>query len=530
MDDDDYDGGGGGADVTGLGLGYQRLHRLGDDDDDHLRGTSAAASGNGMEGVDRRGGGGGAADSSPSASQLLVEQCLQQCLEYHERREEERRRLQREQQQHQLELPQGQQHQHESALSVEEGRRKAEAILERFRQQQRSLLYGANANADTATRDSVDSFVGDVPIVVADEQPAQQQHHHQKPQETFSADAVVSVPYEYYEAAPTTATANLYAVQRQKGLERDELRKRRAMVRNLQYVSEREAERLRNLSASIEQTRQLEQQERERYRLQQIERQRRITDEIHNIHHHKRNAQGRRRQQHQQRYRQSNDVDASAAVYVSGLPTSATSTAEDDRQHQLEAMLERLFRSYGPLQKVHLYRDKRTRQLKGDGIVVYRMVGVDHTDAANRKQQQQLLISTVCSQVRTVRTRPRPIFNFCFIARSFASYVSFIAHPQMNGAELPCGSVLSVEPAGTTSDADRQYSSGEVSRPDVDGDSVSQEDGIDVACEGRAERAATDGNRIGILTGVGMPTKNSGTADGNAEDDEGDLDEFFNSL
>jgi RNA recognition motif. (a.k.a. RRM, RBD, or RNP domain) len=77
---------------------------------------------------------------------------------------------------------------------------------------------------------------------------------------------------------------------------------------------------------------------------------------------------------------------SSVSVYLSGLPVDGTVD---------ETFLRRLFEPYASIQKIHLYRDKVSGQLKGDALISYHPS--NDADHAN-------LLSDVCSQVRTVFT------------------------------------------------------------------------------------------------------------------------------
>ena len=95
-----------------------------------------------------------------------------------------------------------------------------------------------------------------------------------------------------------------------------------------------------------------------------------------------------------------------ASIYLSNLPTDGSVT---------ERTLGSLFCVYGPLDRVTMYRNRSSGELKGDGLIVFginakgnnQQIGTDHCGGD--------LVETVCKQ--------------------------------MNGAELPCGTVIDVEPA-----------------------------------------------------------------------------------
>lgn len=67
------------------------------------------------------------------------------------------------------------------------------------------------------------------------------------------------------------------------------------------------------------------------------------------------------------------------AVYISGLGESNN-----------EDMLRSLFGAFGEIRRIHLYRDKATAALKGDGLVIYEM---------STSKRPQILLENVCGQV-----------------------------------------------------------------------------------------------------------------------------------
>ena len=80
--------------------------------------------------------------------------------------------------------------------------------------------------------------------------------------------------------------------------------------------------------------------------------------------------------------------DLGSAVYMTGLPTNGSIKEEDVR---------RLFACYGAIRKVTLYTEKLTGRLKGDGLVVY------DTPLGPKKERiaaGEVVVAAVCSQVR----------------------------------------------------------------------------------------------------------------------------------
>lgn len=190
---------------------------------------------------------------------------------------------------------------------------------------------------------------------------------------------------QQFLAEPTessTAGSSVFAAVRRIGLAKEQERKDRFIAKNIEYVAAREQQRMQQqaleLSAAEEWNREyhamLEERQQQRYEAQKQRKQyivaqagigtapqkKRLDREL--------NKRGAMR--------------SSIAVYVSGFADSSVD----------ENVLRDLFRSYGKIEKVHIYRDKVQGNIKGDGLVIF-----------EDRQDQDEFLNTVCSQVRKVK-------------------------------------------------------------------------------------------------------------------------------
>jgi hypothetical protein len=228
------------------------------------------------------------------------------------------------------------------AARAQEGRLRAQAILRRFEEQQASFLL--------------------VP------QPA----------------AVLHSPPEEQQQQPS-----VYVEQRRRAAIRERRRQQVAWSRNFAYVYDKHAAAAQAFPAA-----RLAAQEREAvaardYQRVLAARQRQQTELT--------TAQAgigtQKRQRAEAHARTTRAVALSAALYLTGIPVedSNNSNGFDSSSSRPDLMLRQIFGAYGQLTKIHLYRDKTTGALKGDGLVVYQVPSYAARDA---------LVETVCGQVR----------------------------------------------------------------------------------------------------------------------------------
>lgn len=259
---------------------------------------------------------------------------------------------------------------HQEAL-IEEAKARAQSVLARFQQQQPGLaaittdLPTSSINSGTSTAAEAAAAPGEdgAPVGV----PQQLLH-----------------PPEYY------------AQQRQIGLQREEQRKHRALLKNFEYVVHKESERIGRLQAAQDQVAQWEQISQQQYQ-QNLEQRRQLLLQSRQKHDQQgknnksqRPQKGARNHPHQQPEQEPKSlaIAATVAIYVSGFPVAEPNVVS-------EAFVRQLFGAYGKISRVHFYRNRCDQSLKGDGLIVY---AVDELDQRGNDGATQLLES-VCVQV-----------------------------------------------------------------------------------------------------------------------------------
>lgn len=311
-----------------------------------------------------------ATDTPKNPADTLIQAYLQQCLDFHEVQEDNRRG-----QVNNQKLPEPQQNpvaahvstasatsndeprqrnQQEQAKEIQEAQSRAQAILKRFEQQQQKLL-GNSKNG-----------------VLQDDLPV-------------SSNAI------------SETSSNDFEKRRRACFEREAQRRHAALLKNLEYVANKQSTRMNELAALQKQTAEWEGrldnhytavlEERKRLRKQaemaklcQVQqagvgtkRRKTVDKQLERTGH----APSRQGQQQEQ-------YATTVAVYVSGMPVNDKASFGEDT-------IRNLFCSYGKIQKIHFYRNKKTGELKGDGLIIYEKVGENNAD---------VLLQTVCSQVR----------------------------------------------------------------------------------------------------------------------------------
>ena len=166
------------------------------------------------------------------------------------------------------------------------------------------------------------------------------------------------------------------------------------------------------------------------------------------------------------------------AVYITGLPTDPTTMNEDT--------LAALFASYGDIKRVQLYVNRRTGRRKGDGLVVFDAPSGGGTSAWKASED---MVQAVCEQ--------------------------------MSGAQLGCGSQISVEPA------DAEYKASGRSVKTSESGHYGPASAMDSEAEVGINEEQSKGNEGGGTEDKSKFAEKNVEGEAGAEDD---LDDFFDSL
>lgn len=319
-------------------------------------------------------------------TQDAVQALMQQCMAYHQEQEVIRQQKQQEQTQSTYGTSYQQQQQ---------------------QQHQTKFVMASSVAEETSVSTTTDTSSPSIPLSKSSTSmsPQWNEEDQQRIQEARArAQAVIARFHQQQEQLLCAATATssreseippaLFAEQRYKGLRREEERKRKMLLKNLDYVLMQESERIGTLTAQIEQSAIYEELAKRQYQIQLEQRKQRLLQlrdggsrsgkqrqeqefAPAKYGHGHRTSDFKQQQQHERN-------TPSIAVYLSGLPNDGSID---------EAYVRNLFGVYGSLRKVRFYRDKLTGKLKGDGLVVYNLPSQGN-DAAT-----MLLLETVCTQV-----------------------------------------------------------------------------------------------------------------------------------
>jgi len=184
------------------------------------------------------------------------------------------------------------------------------------------------------------------------------------------------------------------------------------------------------------------------------------------------------------------------SLYLTNLPTDGSTT---------ERTLQSLFCSYGRLDRVTMYRHRSNGELKGDGLVVF---GRDAVEEYWRKNNTNGgseedgdgdvdLVEAVCAQ--------------------------------MNGAELPCGTAIGVQPADMDYKKKKKSKNDEAYAPQKDYAGGNTREAKELTQGKPLDNGTTTMTSTSSAGKVEATTISGGSDDKNANDDD-DLDDFFASL
>jgi hypothetical protein len=171
-----------------------------------------------------------------------------------------------------------------------------------------------------------------------------------------------------------------YRQQRIRHAQKEQVRLHNAWTKNLQYVANREQEKLKQQLLQVEQAKAYEQRLYEQQQTQYIERTTTIITKA-GIGTKSQKAQ---KAQHQRHQKETTKRMETAALYLEGIPTNSE-----------ENLIQSLFQSYGTIRKIHFYRNQTTGECKGDCLLVYQL---------ESEQNKDKLIDLVCAQVSEFAT------------------------------------------------------------------------------------------------------------------------------
>ena len=348
---------------------------------------------------------------------------------------------------------QQQQQQEQQLLEVrmKESKVRAQALIERFHQQQQQLLLSQKQQPQFSTgqEHNMDQTISDEMTIM-------------NPADSLSHTTIGTVPdpsmllEDPDDSSLQLVPSILFAEQRRIGFERETERKRLAHVRNLQYMQQLDDKRLLMMEEKIQQTKEYEMMMKQQYEQKRIERKERIQQQ-HNISsyggigtkerkgivkHQTKDYNTKQGTTTNQNNNNNNTKETvTVALYVSGLGFLTNRNNSDhqdpnnefdsDEEEEKEMKLHmdsfrQLFASYGAIQKIHFYQeyqtDKQQRsscrtkntssrrsKYKGDCLVIYNCCKKNKEEDNNNntivgvvddEKNPEHLLRIVCEQVR----------------------------------------------------------------------------------------------------------------------------------
>lgn len=173
-----------------------------------------------------------------------------------------------------------------------------------------------------------------------------------------------------------------YGRKRRAFMEQFDEKRRKAMLKNLEYIARIEEERMKERFMKMQEAQEYEAQM-EEYHARDLESRSKNHASTRNssIQNSQAGIGTEHRQRAEKKRKQQTSTNDSLAIYVSNLPKDNSASDE---------LMRALFGSYGSLRKIHFYVDKKTGAMKGDALVIY------HVEDMNEKSE---LTEAVCTQV-----------------------------------------------------------------------------------------------------------------------------------
>ena len=186
------------------------------------------------------------------------------------------------------------------------------------------------------------------------------------------------------ESPPDQYSPFDYRQQRIRHAQKEQIRLHNAWRKNLQYIADRQQEKLKQQLQQIEQAKAYEQQlyeQQQQHYIQRTTATTATTTIAMNTNNSNKAGIGTKSQKVQNQ-RQKKDITKQSdtvALYLEGIPANGDNN-----------LIQSIFQSYGTIQKVHFYRNQTTGECKGDCLLVYQLASGQNRDE---------LIDLVCMQV-----------------------------------------------------------------------------------------------------------------------------------